>query len=281
VIGPNGAAAPEPRGQNLGVIGPNGAAAPEQRGQNLGVIGPNGAAAPEQRGQNLGVIGPNGAAAPEPRGQILGVIGPNGAGKSTLLNVIAGVHKPTSGAVRLDGRVISGLNPDRICRLGVARTFQIPHPFNRMTALENVLVAATFGRRRQDGDAQQAAEEMLEFTGFPVSPHTPASSLNTAQLRRLDLARALVSRPGLLLLDESAAGLTPNELAELQQLIFKIRDQGVCILIVEHLMRLIMELCDRIVVLQYGVKIAEGSPQEICEDETVTQAYLGEKYLLA
>jgi branched-chain amino acid transport system ATP-binding protein len=214
------------------------------------------------------------------QGEIVGVIGPNGAGKSTLLNVIAGVHKPTSGAVRFAGHLISGLNPDKICQMGVARTFQIPHPFNRMTAFENVLVAASFGSRQHVKIAATRAKEMLEFVAFPVDQHTPANRLNTAQLRRLDLARALASQPQLLLLDESAAGLTPNELVELQQLVFKIRDQGTTILIVEHLMRLIMQLCDRIVVLQYGVKIAQGTPSEIVNDENVTQAYLGEKYLL-
>ena len=214
------------------------------------------------------------------QGEIVGVIGPNGAGKSSLLNVIAGVHKPTSGVVRFAGQLISRLNPDRICQMGVARTFQIPHAFNRMTAFENVLVAASFGSRQHVKNAAARTQEMLDFVAFPVEYDTPANRLNTAQLRRLDLARALASQPQLLLLDESAAGLTPNELEELQQLVFKIRDQGTTILIVEHLMRLIMQLCDRIIVLQYGVKIAEGTPAKIVDDENVTQAYLGEKYLL-
>jgi branched-chain amino acid transport system ATP-binding protein len=196
------------------------------------------------------------------QGEIVGVIGPNGAGKSTLLNVIAGMHKPTSGVVRFAGQPISRLNPDRICQMGVARTFQIPHPFNRMTAFENVLVAASFSRQ-YGKNAATRAQEMLDFVGFTVDHHTAANRLNTAQLRRLDLARALASQPQLLLLDESAAGLTPNELVELQQLVFKIRDQGTTILIVEHLMRLIMQLCDRIIVLQYGVKIAEGTPWKL------------------
>jgi branched-chain amino acid transport system ATP-binding protein len=149
-----------------------------------------------------------------------------------------------------------------------------------MTAYENVLVAASFGSRQSVKHAGALAQQMLDFVAFPTDYQTIANRLNTAQLRRLDLARALASQPQLLLLDESAAGLTPNELAELQQLVFKIRDQGTTILIVEHLMRLIMQLSDRIVVLQYGVKIAEGTPAEIVNDENVTQAYLGEKYLL-
>jgi branched-chain amino acid transport system ATP-binding protein len=221
-------------------------------------------------------------------GEIVGVIGPNGAGKSTLLNVIAGVYRPTSGNVRFRGEIITGLSPDRICKRGIARTFQIPRPFTRMSALENVLVAASFGihdvspgSRPQRPAARQVALEALDFTAFPLPGETPASSLNTAQLRRLDLARALASRPRLLLLDESAAGLTLNELGELQELIFKIRAGGTTVLIVEHLMRLIMQLCDRIIVLQYGVKIAEGTPAQIAADDKVASAYLGEKYLIS
>jgi branched-chain amino acid transport system ATP-binding protein len=213
-------------------------------------------------------------------GEIVGVIGPNGAGKSTLLNVIAGAYRPSAGNVRFRGEKINGLSPDRICQRGIARTFQIPRPFNRMSAYENVLVAATFGMDRK-ASPSQVALEALEFSAFAAPPETAASSLNTAQLRRLDLARALASRPRLLLLDESAAGLTPNELAELQELIFKIRARGTTVLIVEHLMRLIMQLCDRIVVLQYGIKIAEGTPHEIAVDEKVANAYLGEKYLIS
>lgn len=209
-------------------------------------------------------------------GEIWGLIGPNGAGKSTLLNVIAGVYRPDAGSVHFSGRNISGLKPEQICRLGIGRTFQICRPFPRMSVLENVLVAATFGAPGVR-DPQAAAEEMLHVVGFPLSPDTPADSLTAAQLRRLDLARALASRPQLVLLDEAAAGLTPGELADLQQLILTIRAQGVTFLIVEHLMRLIMQLCDRIVVLQYGRKIAEGTPSEIQADAEVASAYLGDE----
>ena len=213
-------------------------------------------------------------------GEIVGLIGPNGAGKSTLLNVIAGVYRPTAGTVWFKGEKISGLTPDRTCHKGIGRTFQICRPFPKMSILENVVVSATFGCSMLPKDPEAEAREILEFVGFPLDSQTVAESLNTAQLRRLDLARALASRPQLLLLDEAAAGLTLAELTDLQHLIYRIRDQGTTVLIVEHLMRLIMQLCDRIAVLHYGQKIAEGTPSQIAEDETVTNAYLGEKYLL-
>jgi branched-chain amino acid transport system ATP-binding protein len=214
-------------------------------------------------------------------GEIVGIIGPNGAGKSTLLNIIAGVYKPTAGQVCFKGEKITGLPPDKICQKRIARTFQVCRPFTKMSVLENVVVSATFGSPERVRDPWAHAQAMLDFVGFPMPGLTIAETLNAAQLRRLDLARALASNPQLLLLDEAAAGLTPTELTELQALIFKIRDQGVTILIVEHLMRLIMQLCDRILVLQYGEKIAVGTPSQIVADENVTNAYLGEKYLLA
>jgi branched-chain amino acid transport system ATP-binding protein len=209
-------------------------------------------------------------------GEIMGLIGPNGAGKTTLLNVIAGVYRPNSGAVRWNGEPIHGLPPEKICRKGIARTFQICMPFPKMTALENVTVAATFGNSPPVHKPRELAEEILEFVGFPLDFDTVAVNLNTGQLRRLDLARALASKPKLLLMDEAAAGLTPGELADLQVLIMKIRDQGTTILIVEHLMRLILAICDRILVLHYGHPIALGSPREIMSDPAVTEAYFGE-----
>jgi branched-chain amino acid transport system ATP-binding protein len=213
-------------------------------------------------------------------GEIFGLIGPNGAGKSTLLNVIAGMYRPDAGRVRFAGTDITGLKPQRVCRRGIARTFQISHPFSKMSVLENVLVAASFGSPTLLKDPTARARDALAFVEFPLPADTPAGSLNTGQLRRLDLARALASDPKLLLLDEAAAGLNPGELADLQVLIRKIRDTGVTILIVEHLMRLIMQLCDRIAVLHYGEKIAEGTPSEITCDESVRSAYLGETYIL-
>lgn len=213
-------------------------------------------------------------------GEIFGLIGPNGAGKSTLLNVISGVYKPDAGSIHLKGRKISGLSPQKICQQGIARTFQINHPFPKMSVLENVLVAASFGQPTRVKNPHALAEEMLEFVEFPMPKDTLAESLNAGQLRRLDVARALASSPRLLLLDEAAAGLTPGELVELQALIRKIRDRGITVLIIEHVMRLIMQLCDRIAVLHYGEKIADGTPRDITRDKSVRDAYLGETYIL-
>ena len=215
------------------------------------------------------------------KGEILGVIGPNGAGKTTLLNVIAGFYSPTSGTVRLAGESIGGLSPDRICRKGLARTFQISRPFPGMSALENVMVAVIFGNAgRRTKDPVSSAKQRLEFVDFPMPVDTLAKWLNTGQLKRLDLARALASNPNVLMLDEVGAGLTPGELEQIMELIRRIADSGVAIIVVEHLMRLIMGICDRVVVLQHGRKIAEGTPSEIRRSKEVAEAYLGEKYLL-
>jgi len=213
-------------------------------------------------------------------GEIFGLIGPNGAGKTTLLNVVAGVYKPNTGVVRFQGEEITGLSADRICRRGISRTFQISQPFPRMSALENVLVAVVFGNDGAVKDPVARAEEMLRFVEFPMPKETLAVNLNTAQLKRLDLARALAGNPKLLLVDELAAGLTTGELADVMALVRKIRDRGITIVVVEHVMRVIMGVCDRIAVLHYGKKIAEGTPEEIAVDSKVAEAYLGEKYIL-
>lgn len=213
-------------------------------------------------------------------GEIFGLIGPNGAGKTTLLNVIAGVYRPNAGVVRFKGEEITGLSADRICKRGISRTFQISQPFPRMSALENVLVSVIFGNDRAVENPVAKAEEMLRLVDFPMPKETLATNLNTAQLKRLDLARALASNPKLLLLDELAAGLTTGELADVMALVRKIRDRGITIVLVEHVMRVIMGVCDRIAVLHYGEKIAEGTPEEIAADSKVAEAYLGEKYIL-
>jgi len=214
-------------------------------------------------------------------GEIFGLIGPNGAGKTTLLNCIAGASRPNGGTIHFDGHLTTGLSADRMCRLGMARTFQIPRPFPHLTAMDNVSVAAVFGdpHIRHDEVADRALG-MLEYVKFPRRPSTLADHLNVSQLKRLDLARALASKPKLLLLDELAAGLTPGELGDFAKLLRRIRDDGTTILMVEHVMRLILDLCDRLAVLQYGQLIATGESSVVAQDERVREAYLGTNYVL-
>lgn len=214
-------------------------------------------------------------------GEIVGLIGPNGAGKTTFLNCIAGTYKPEEGAVRFLGRNITTSNSDTLCKSGMSRTFQISQPFPKLTALENVMVASIFGNRRgRSLNPETWSKQMLEYVEFPMPPQTHAENLNTVQLKRLDLARSLASQPKLLLLDELAAGLATGELDDLMDIIRKIRDSGVTILMVEHIMRVIMGLCDRIYVIHYGTQIAEGVPKEVATNPKVTEAYLGEDYML-
>ncbi len=214
-------------------------------------------------------------------GSIFGLIGPNGAGKSTLLNCLAGLTRPNAGTIHFDGHDTTGFPADKMSRLGLGRTFQIPRPFPRMTALENVAVSASFGGARLGARAvQERSLEMLEYVEFPRAPHTSAATLNAVQLKRLDLARALASRPKMLFLDEFAAGLTPSELHDIAKLLRRIRDDGTTILMVEHVMRLIMDLCDTLSVLQFGELIAHGDAATVAQDERVREAYLGPNYML-
>lgn len=210
------------------------------------------------------------------QGEIVGLIGPNGAGKTTLLNAIAGINPPTSGRVIMFGKDTTGLTPEKMCHRGLSRTFQIPRPFPKMNVLENVMTATLFGNKHDPSkDPVAHSRRMLKYVEFPLPETTISERLNTVQLKRLDLARALASNPKLLFLDEVASGLTEGELSEIMAIIRKIRDNGVTIMMVEHIMQLIMSLCDRLVCIQFGNKIAEGPTEEVAKDPKVTEAYLG------
>jgi branched-chain amino acid transport system ATP-binding protein len=212
-------------------------------------------------------------------GEIVGLIGPNGAGKTTLINLVTGVIKPSAGTIRFEGQQISGLPPHRIARSGIARTYQIVQPFPAMTVIENVQAAALFGgRARTQAEAFRRAEESLEVCRLGAIAQANAGSLSLAQRKRLEFAKALALRPRLLLLDEVNAGLNVSELDEAIALTRMLAAQGVTILLVEHLMRLVMEVCDRILVLHQGSLIADAPPAQIVEDDAVIAAYLGKRY---
>ncbi len=208
-------------------------------------------------------------------GEILGLIGPNGAGKTTMFNVVNGFYSPSRGDVFFKARRISGLKPHQICGLGIARTFQVVKPLQRMSVLDNV-IASSFLRAKDKNQAVEIARESLQFSGLYEDREIISRGLPLGKRKRLEIARALATQPEVLLLDESFAGLNATELDESIGIIRKIKDRGITIMIIEHHMKVIMAISDRIVVLNYGEKIAEGTPQEIRSNPVVVEAYLGE-----
>jgi branched-chain amino acid transport system ATP-binding protein len=208
-------------------------------------------------------------------GEIVGLIGPNGAGKTTLFNCITGSMHPDEGRIAFDGANITHARPERICGLGVARTWQVVRAFGRMTALDNVICGA-LERTNRVAEARARAAALLDFTELGARKDVPAANLTLADKKRLEIARALATRPRLLLLDEAMSGLTPRETAAAVQLVRRIHEElGVTICVVEHVMEVVMPLSHRVVVLDYGVKIADGRPQDVVRDELVISAYLG------
>ncbi|UCB47654.1 MAG: ABC transporter ATP-binding protein [Deltaproteobacteria bacterium] len=213
------------------------------------------------------------------QGEVLGLIGPNGAGKTTLFNLISAALTPKSGTIRFKGENITGLKPYKICRMGVARTFQTVKVFAHMPVLHNVTLGAYFGVSpgMSSKDAVREATALLEFVGLSAVKGIPAKDLTLANQKRLEVAGALATHPQLLLLDEMMAGLNPTEVSQAMELVTRIGDKGITIIMIEHVMKAIMRVCDRIMVLHHGAKIAEGTPQEIATSKTVIKVYLGEK----
>ena len=213
-------------------------------------------------------------------GEIVGLIGPNGAGKTTLFNLISASLKPSKGKIRFQGKDITGISPHKICRLGIARTFQTVKIFGDLPVLRNVMVGSLFGtgHRTSTAEALERAEEALDFVDMSQLKDAPANDLTLAQQKRLELARALATQPQLLLLDELMAGLTATEVAEAMEDITEIRSRGITVLMIEHVMQAIMNVSDRIYVLDHGRRIAEGKPAEVACNEDVIECYLGEEH---
>jgi len=207
-------------------------------------------------------------------GEILGLIGPNGAGKTTLFNLITGFLKPDQGTIKFLRKELVGLTPHEICKIGITRTFQIVKPFSDLSTLENVAVGC-YNCTADIKEVEKSAWEILRFVGLEKQALDPASNLSTPNRKKLELARALGTKPKLLLLDEVMAGLNPKEQTDIIKLVHKIREKGTSIFIIEHHMRVIMGLSDRIVVIHHGVCIADGEPRAVCEDKNVIEAYLG------
>lgn len=224
-----------------------------------------------------GLAAVNGVSFKVEQGQIYGLIGPNGSGKTTIFNLINSYFPLTKGEIFFKGQKISGLKTYQICQKGIGRTFQVVKPLKRMSVLDNV-IASSFLRHHSRSEAMTIAEMTIDFCGLTSYIDKPAKSLPIASRKRLEIARALATEPQLLLLDETAAGLNPTELEEAIALIRKIRDSGITIIIVEHIMKVIMTISDRILAINHGMVIAEGSPAEVADDSEVISAYFGEDY---
>ena len=211
------------------------------------------------------------------QGEVLGLIGPNGAGKTTLFDIISGILEPNMGKIRFNNRDITGMVPYKVCESGIARTFQLVRPFSRLTSLENVMVGRAYGSHpaRDTKEARIQSEEILVFTNLASKQTRTAGMLSLVDRKRLEIARALATKPQLLLLDEMMAGLNPAELDDAIALVKAIRDSGISLIVVEHVMKVIMRISDRVIVLKAGEKIADGTPQEIVSNREVVKAYLG------
>lgn len=212
------------------------------------------------------------------QGEILGVIGPNGSGKTTLFNVLTGILTADRGDILFEGKRISRFPTFKICRLGMIKTAQIVQPFSGMSVLDNVIIGCLYGQNLPLTKARQTAREILDRVGLMTIAQAPAESITVAMRRRLELARALATGPKILLLDENMAGLTPMEIEGVLKLLREINAQGISLIVVEHIMQAVMGICQRIIVLDYGQKIAEGIPEEVVRNRQVIEAYLGEDY---
>jgi branched-chain amino acid transport system ATP-binding protein len=228
-----------------------------------------------------GVAALNGVTISVTQGEILGVIGPNGAGKTTLLNCVSGVYKPDAGEIWWRGSAITGMRPHRVARLGIGRTFQIVKPFGSMTVRENAAVGALFGSgeaRRGPKEAFKDADRVLELVGLRAKADLEVTSLTSPDRKRLEVARAVATQPKLLLLDEVMAGLNSVEVDEALEMVRAVHTTGVTVVLIEHVMRVIVGVCTRAIVLDFGQLLAEGAPEVVLRDERVIQAYLGERY---